>query len=141
MKKLVHRPINCMSKINPSLTENLSIEVIIWDGNEGEIPHVHVYHDKTRNKRKCSVVRLNKAEYSSHHKFNIAMPKDVKRQFIQVMTAVWPGRSILEKGKYRHATGYEAAVIEWVGAFEHGSYEKFRLDDNGVPVMPDYDKL
>lgn len=141
MKRLVRHTVNCMSKLNPRLTENLSIEVIIWDGNEGEIPHVHVYHDKTRNKRKCSVVQLDKAEYSPHHRFNVAMTRDVKRQFVQVMTTTWPGRSILEDGKYRHATGYEAAVTEWVDAFEHGSYDKFKLDDNGVPVMPDYNKL
>ena len=50
-------------------------------------------------------------------------------------------KEVPENGKYRHATGYEAAVTEWVDAFEHGSYDKFKLDDNGVPVMPDYSKL
>ena len=85
MKKLVRHTVNCMSKLNPRLTENLPIEVIIWDGNEAEIPHVHVYHDKTRNKRKCSVVRLDRAKYSPHHRFNVAITRDVKSQFIHFM--------------------------------------------------------
>lgn len=38
-------------------------------------------------------------------------------------------------------TGYERAVDIWVDTFEDGSYDKFTLDDNGVPVMPNYDEL
>lgn len=26
----------------------------------------------------------------------------------------------------------------WVKAHEHGSYDKFNLDENGLPIMPDY---
>lgn len=142
MKKLVH-PAYSMTMINPPLTKTLSIEVCLYDGNEGPIPHVHVYHDKTRNPRKCSVVRLDKAEYSSHHGVPVVrMPRSVKKQFIQVMKEKWSKFRIEDaKGNVYVPTGYDMCVQIWTNSFEDDSYDKFVLDENGVPVMPDYSVL
>lgn len=140
MYKYLHT-VEAMSRINPQLLENLSIEVVMYDENEGQIPHVHVYHDKTKDKRNCSVVRLDKAEYSTHHGEPVKLNKQQKRQFVQVMSTVWPKHFVETSTGVRPATGYEYCVTTWADAFEHGSYDKFKLDENGVPVMPDYEAL
>lgn len=53
MKKVIKSSeyIACMVLINPQLTEQSSILVEVFQQNEGPIPHVHVFHDKTRNKK------------------------------------------------------------------------------------------
>lgn len=127
--------ISAMSTINPQLNKQLSIDVVVFDNNEGPIPHVHVYLDKTRNPNNCAVVRLDCSKYSSHHGYPVVkMNKKQKREFLHVMKAQWNSR--LSSG-----TGYERAVDIWVDAFEDGSYDKFTLNNNGVPVMPNYDEL
>lgn len=127
--------ISAMTTINPRLNKRMSIDVVVYDTNEGPVPHVHVFLDKTRNPKNCSVVRLDKAEYSTHHSGKLTtMNKKQKREFIDIMKSEWNDR----RGK---STGYERAVDIWVDAFEDGSYEKFVMDENGVPVMPDYSVL
>ena len=119
---------------------HFQIQVEIEQSNEGPIPHVHVYHDKTRNPKKCSYVRLDKAEYSSHHDV-LKLPKNLKQQFIECMHQTWEGRALTLKDRaMRYATGYEAAVAIWVESYED-DYSKFNLDENGVPIMPDYSQL
>lgn len=95
MKKLVYQPIEAMSIINPKLCRNLAIQVEVEQRDEGEIPHLHVYHDKTRNPKKCSYVRLDKAEYSPHH--DIMPLGNLKDQFIKVMTSPWQKHVCYEK--------------------------------------------
>lgn len=141
MYKYSH-PVEAMSTINPRLTKQLSIAVAIYDINEGPIPHVHVFFDRTRDKRKSVVIRLDKAEYSHHHgdptrKLN----KKEKEQFVRLMTSKWPNRYVSYQGNPVEATGYQYAVDIWVESFEDGSYDKFTLDENGVPVMPNYENL
>lgn len=134
MYKYLHT-VEAMSRINPQLLENLSIEVVMYDENEGPAPHVHVYLDKTKDPRKCAVVRLDRAKYSTHHGEPVVrMNKKQKREFLRIMKSQWNSR--LSSG-----TGYERAVDIWVDAFEDGSYEKSTIDTNGVPVMPDYETL
>ena len=134
--------VEAMSTINPQLNKQLGIDVAIYDTNEGPIPHIHVFLDKTRNPKNCAVVRLDKAEYSTHHGEPVVkMNKKQKDQFIRIMTSEWPGRYIEYNGHPVPATGYEYAVSIWVESFEDGSYDKFMFDSNGVLVMPDYSSL
>lgn len=133
--------IECMSRINPQLCENLQITVDVVQGGEGPIPHVHVYHDKNCNPKKCSYVRLDVAEYSTHHKYNIPLPSKLKKQFIEVMTSIWRKYFIETPSGLRPATGYEAAVNTWVDTYEHGDYSKFTLDEKGELIPPDYSQL
>ena len=58
MKRYVY----AMSTINPKMQKNWSMKAVIYDNNEGPIPHIHVYHDADHSK--CSYVRLDKPEYS-----------------------------------------------------------------------------
>lgn len=134
--------ITCMALINPQLTEQCSILVEVLQGGEGPIPHVHVYHDKSRNPKKCSWVRLDKPEYSDHHGEIVKMPKKVKDEFIRIMTSEWK-KHIVENsdGTYRPATGYEAAVDIWVDTYEKGSYDKFPKDENGNLISIDYSNI
>ena len=74
-----------MAIINPRLCNQLTIQVEIEQRDEGPIPHVHVYHDKTRNPKECSYIRLDKCAYSEHHKDNKPLPKKLKNQFIELM--------------------------------------------------------
>ena len=61
-----------MAIINPRLCNQLTIQVEIEQRDEGPIPHVHVYHDKTRNPKECSYIRLDKCAYSEHHKDKVS---------------------------------------------------------------------
>ena len=42
--------LNEMAIINPKMCKQLSIQVEVEQRDEGPVPHVHVYLDKTRNK-------------------------------------------------------------------------------------------
>lgn len=152
MKRLIHSTenteeleyIEAMSTINPQLCEQSKILVEVEERNEGPIPHTHVYHDHTRNPKKCSYIRLDKAEYSDHHdKLSIPLPdKKAKADFIRIMNSDWPKYLCkTPDGDVRYKTGYEAAVDTWVDCYEKGSYDKFNLDDEGQLIMPDYSKL
>lgn len=144
MKKVIKSAeyISCMALINPQLAEQCGILVEVFQRDEGSIPHVHVFHDKTRNPKKCSWVRLDKPEYSDHHGKIVTMPKKVKDEFIKIMTGTWK-KHVVENpdGTFRSATGYEAAVDIWVDTFEHGSYAKFPKDSNGNLILIDYSNL
>ena len=150
MKRLVHginemsdgAPITAMATINPGLCKKYGIEVEIEQRNEGDVPHLHVYHNTNRNPKECSYIRLDKAEYSTHHKDNLPLSKKLKIQFIEIMSTVWMKHyHESPDGSIRAATGYEVAVDTWVECYEDGSYAKFTLDQNGDPIMPDYNKL
>ena len=151
MKKVIYNapymedgaPIVAMATINPSLCKQLGIEVEVEQRNEGPIPHLHVYHDSTRDPRKCSYVRLDEGTYSNHHKKKSPkMPRKVKDAFICVMESRWERQvHISPSGNMRVATGYEGAVDTWVDTYENGDYSKFQLDMEVDPVMPDYSNL
>lgn len=136
--------IQAMSTINPRLCKNCGLIVEVEERDEGPIPHLHVYHDKTRDPRKCSYIRLDKAEYSDHHsRPSLPLPnKKAKQAFIQIMTSPWAkANHFLLDGTCKIATGYEAAVDTWVECYEDDDYSKFTQDETGNLVMPDYSKL
>lgn len=150
MKKYIHEvenipeelnQIEAMSIINPMLCKKLTIQVEVEQRDEGPIPHMHVYHDKTRNPRKCSYVRLDTAEYSAHHKNNVPLPRRLKEQFLDVMYEPIVQRKFDTSEGSRYLTGYEQAVDTWVATFEDGDYSKFNLDKDGELIPPDYTKL
>ena len=130
-----------MAIINPRYCKDHTIQVEVEQRNEGPIPHLHVYHDKTRNPKKCSYVRLDKAEYSPHHDV-IALPKTIKEQFIEVMNSINPNHVMLDlEGNYHPANGYQSAVQIWSETFEDGALDKFNLDNNGLIIPVDYTNL
>ena len=117
MKKLIKQPIEAMAIINPRLCRELSIQVELEQSNEGPIPHLHVYLDKTK------------------------MSKKNKKDFLKLMHA--PNRSstiysIFDEDKFHVANGYETAVNTWIDTYP-GSEKYFRFDQEGFPVMPDYE--
>lgn len=128
-----------MALINPQLTKNLKIEGEVMQGGEGMIPHLHVFHDKTRTK--CSYIRLDKAEYSTHHKDGYRLPRKLKEEFIQLMNSPWNGYIIRTNEGYRPATGYEAAVYIWADTYNDGNLDNFQFDDSGELIMPNYENL
>ena len=131
-----------MAIINPKLCNQLTIQVEIEQRDEGEIPHVHVYHDKTRNPKECSYIRLDKCAYSEHHKDNKPLPKKLKKQFIELMNTVYKGHFIADKDGNPHlATGYQIAVQTWSETFENDDLSKFELDENGLIKQMDYSNL
>ena len=73
-----------MAVINPDFCKQLVLQGEVEQRDEGPIPHMHIYHDKTRNPKKCSYIRLDKAEYSDHHEL-IRLSKKLKKQFIKLM--------------------------------------------------------
>lgn len=137
------QPIEAMASINPRLCDKSTILIELEQRNEGPIPHLHVYHDKTRDPKKCSYVRLDVPEYSTHHgeKNPLELPDDKKEEFIYIMNAPWPKRLIqLPDGTVRSATGYEAAVDIWIDTYGD-NYSKFNFDKNGMIIPIDYTQL
>lgn len=60
MKKMIKHTedIFCMAIINSVLCKNSSIEIEVEQRNEGPIPHLHVYLDKTRNPKKLCICSI-----------------------------------------------------------------------------------
>ena len=113
MKKYIRTSeyIEAMAIVNPRLCKNMTIQIEVDQRDEGPIPHMHVYHDKTRNPKKCSYIRLDKAEYSQHHGYNLPLPAKLKKEFIEVMNS--PFR--------KYSSGYEYAVETWADTYEDRS--------------------
>lgn len=128
-----------MAIINPRKCRNLTIQVEVEQRDEGPIPHLHVYHDKTRNQKKCSYVRLDEVDYAPFHD-KIVLPKKLKAQFIELMTE--PSGDYIKdnNGDVIELTGYQSAVKTWVDTFED-DYGKFETDENGVVIPLDYSLL
>ena len=145
MKKLVKTSeyISAMALINPRLCKSRTILVEVEQLDEGPIPHVHVYHDKTRDPKRCSYIRLDKAEYLTHHggSKGIPLPPNLKKEFIEVMDSPWERHIIETTSGLRPATGYEAAVLIWEDTYEDGSFDKFEVDEEGKLIIPDYGRL
>lgn len=142
MKRYI-RSIEAMASINPRLCDQSTILIELEQRNEGPIPHLHVYHDKTRNPRKCSYVRLDTPEYSIHHgsKKVVPLPDDKKEEFIKIMNSPWPRMLIqFPDGTSRPSTGYEAAVNIWIDTYGD-DYSKFNFDANGQIIPIDYSLL
>ncbi len=131
-----------MAIVNPKLCKQLTIQVEIEQRDEGPIPHLHVYHDKTRNPKKCSYIRLDKCAYSDHHKDNIPLPKKLKEQFVELMNSICRNSVMYDiNNNIVPATGYQSAVLIWADTYEDGKLDKFKLDDNGLIKQIDYSKL
>ena len=131
-----------MAIINPRLCKQLSIQVEIEQRDEGPIPHVHVYLDKTRNPKNCAFIRLDKPEYCKHHKDGKHLNKKQKQEFIELMNHTAKGIVIYnEEGSMFPANGYQSAVMIWSETYEDGDLSKFTLDETGIIITPDYSKL
>lgn len=130
----------CMEIINPVLCKNSSIEIEVEQRNEGIIPHMHVYLDKTRDPKNCAYVRLDKAEYTPHH-VSKEFSKKKKREFLSIMEANWDLHFIRSKttDAIKEASGYEAAVQTWIETY--GETLPFTYDAEGYLVMPNYNSL
>jgi len=147
MKRYIRRnqAILSMALINPPLTKQKSIRVELEQGGESPIPHVHVLLNSkgnSRNTAEIAYVRLDRAAYSTHHKGGKKMNSNQKQEFIEIMTAIWKKSyitSIIDDETVRSATGYEVAVATWIDTY--GGEDKFKYDDNGFPIMPDYSRL
>ena len=127
-------------QINPSWNKSAKnpIYIFVFQRDEGPIPHMHVYHDKELNMRKCSFIRLDKAEYSPHHDI-IPLPGYLEQSFIDVMTSILPRKS---DGEPSGTTGYQAAVDTWLATFGFAKDIHIDVDeDTGLWIMPPYQEL
>ena len=140
MKRLIrYKQIEAMSIVNPTLCDQLSVQVEVEQRNEGPIPHVHVYLDKSRNPKNCAYIRLDRAEFAPHHE-STSMKKKHKRDFLKIMSEICPlsyFESITNPSDVRKATGYQDAVETWLRTYPN-SQKMFTFDQDGFPVMPDY---
>lgn len=142
MKRLITatESIYAMAIVNPQLCKLAPVQIEVEQRDEGPIPHLHVYLDKTRNPKNCAYVRLDDPTYSTHHD-SVPMNKQQKAAFIKIMQKPWDSQFVRSEvtGEIRVATGYEAAVKIWIDTF--GGREHFKFDENGYPIMPDYTLL
>lgn len=142
MKRVVaaSEPIYAMAIVNPQLCKNESIQIEVEQRDEGPIPHLHIYLDKTRNPNNCAYIRLDTPEYAPHHS-SVKLSKKEKKAFLKVMKEKWPRQFVQStvSDEVRTATGYEAAVTIWIDTF--GGQDMFKFDESGFPIMPDYSTL
>ena len=143
MIKLIYEanPLNEMAIINPRMCKQLSIQVEIEQRDEGPVPHVHVYLDKTRNPKNCAFVRLDKPEYCSHHKDGKVLNKKQKEEFIKIMNSTCATFLPNIYGDPVKTTWYQNAVHIWAETYEDGDLDKFNVDDKGVIEQLDYSSL
>lgn len=128
-----------MAIINPQLNKQKSIQVEIEQRDEGSIPHVHVYLDKSRSKKNCSYVRLDRPAYLHNHDSK-KMNKKQLGEFLDIMKSDWNKYYVEDaNGNVKKASGYEAAVSIWVDTY--GETSEFNYDEDGRLVMPDYEYL
>jgi hypothetical protein len=135
-----------MAKINPPLHKRIMdrigfIYVSVPQGDEGPIPHMHIYHDRSLDNKKCSFIRLDKAEYSPHHPM-VPLPDKLRSSFMEIMRSIWPNYSVEVNGKMEVATGYEAAVDTWIET--HGLADSIEFNRDRVTgrwIMPPYEEL
>ena len=78
-----------MAIINPQLCKHRSVQVELEQRDEGPVPHLHVYLDKSHNHRNRAYVRLDKPEYAIHHKNGKRLTGKYKDDFIEIMTSLW----------------------------------------------------
>ena len=143
MKRLLHlnTSIFAMAIINPPMCKNSSIQIELEQRDEGNIPHVHVYLDKTRDPENCAWVRLDKPEYLPKHK-SVKLKDRKKEEFICIMEAIWPKEFVQSRTNpkdLRVATGYVSAVNIWEDTF--GESKLISYNDDGFPAMPNYKNL
>lgn len=133
--KKVHQDIFAMALVNENNNDPVLVSVY-EGGSEGGLPYVHV----TFKTDKMCCVDLTKPCYSKHHDELPHMDANSKKRFIKVMTSYVDRAVKTANGLWisEGITGYHYAVHMWVKAHENGSYDKFNLDENGLPVMPDY---
>lgn len=131
----IHRDIFAMGLVNDNNNDPVLVSVY-EEGHEGGLPHVHVTF---KSDKECCV-DLTKPCYSKHHDELPKMDATSKKKFIKVMKSTCQGLIRNAQGKTidEGVTGYQYAVYMWVKAHEHGSYDKFNLAENGLPIMPDY---
>ena len=128
-----------MAIINPKLCKQLSIQIEVEQRDEGMIPHLHCYLDKTRNPKNCAYIDLTKADYTSYHKDNKKLGKK-KEEFLKVMNSLSNDYLENSDGDIVRLTGYQSAIKTWCDTFEDGKYDKFQTE-NGIPKQIDYSKL
>lgn len=141
MKRVIHshQTIFAMAIINPQLCKQSSIQIEIEQRNEGSIPHLHVFLDKTRSPKNCAYVRLDRPEYLPNHNSKRLNGTQL-HEFLQIMTAIWSKQFIVsDSGEIRNATGYEASVTIWEDTY--GYCDKFNRGNDGNLIMPDYTSL
>ena len=135
------RYLNEMAIINPRKCKNLTIQVEVEQRDEGPIPHLHCYLDKTRNPKNCSYIRLDTVGYSEHHKKDNHPLGNKKEEFLDVMNSLCSDYIKGKDGNIVQLTGYQSAVKTWSETFEDGSFDKFSVDSNGIPIQLDYSNL
>ena len=131
-------PLPPFELINPQLCKKFDMRVeLIQEPDECLVPHVHVYFSDSK---KHSCIRLDIAAYAPGHKV-VPFTATQKEQFICMMRSMWDSRFIRSRHteKIRTATSYEGAVVTWLDTF--GETALFSYDEDGFPIMPNYEKL
>ena len=88
-----------------------------------------------------SCISLTKAEYAKHHDNLPKLSGNEKKKFVSVMSSPCNAPLKDANGELKEGNGYQYAVYLWVRAHENGSYEKFNVGEDGLPIMPDYSSL
>lgn len=142
-----------MAEIYPKYNVDHNIKsgrfkVCIFEGNEGDIPHVHVYYEQKgdknqRNIKTVAYICLATPEYASQHQketkvLNTYERKDLATFFSTEIPNSY-GKDI--NGNFYQKTCWQSCVEHWI-AENPGSEKCFEMDKKtGLYIMPDYTKL
>lgn len=130
--------IQSYAQLDPKYEGNQHIKKVdVVQGGEGPVSHMHV----TMRDGSVSYVRLDVAEYTPHHKDGHILNSKERRELVRFLSKIEPRRYVqsFNTDDVRKATNYESAVDYWVSTYGHE--DKFVLDADGFPVMPDYSEL
>ena len=137
-----------MAEIYPKYNEEHNIrknrfKVCVFEGNEGQVPHVHVYYEHKGSKEDVAYICLGKAEYAPQHIKNTKVLNTHERKALQEFfnTKIPNSYGKDKNGNFYQKTCWQACVEHWIDE-NSGSERYFEVDENtGLYIMPDYTKL
>nr|WP_300892883.1 hypothetical protein [uncultured Acetatifactor sp.] len=142
-----------MAEIYPRYNRDHNIKsggfkVCVYEGDEGPIPHVHVYYEHKEmknhgNTKTVAYVCLGTAEYApQHRKETKELNSKERKALVKFFSTEIPNRFAKDKkGNLYPITCWEECVQHWIDE-NPGSEKYFEVDEEtGLYSMPDYSEL
>ena len=135
--------LNVIASVNPCLSKNLSVQVVVMETGDDEIPQVRCYTGDVLDNVDYVRVRLDRPEYadSGGKEPTGFTTKQNKDDYIRIMNEPTGAYIKDAQGNFTEMTGYLYAAQIWEKVYGNGSYDKFKKGKNGLPEQLDYSVL
>jgi len=134
-------------KYNQKKNPKIKFHVVVPEGNEGPVPHVHVYfrHKEDKDKRYISYIDLTRCGYAPQHEDECKhLISKEKKALVKFFETYQPNIYTMDKnGNPVPANCYQHALDVYIDAHDvpQSLIDKLERDENGLFIMPDYLKL